>query len=183
MQYMLPNTATYWARKAVAQDIDRGLDLFGFDHFDVCITCMCNMWYGHHMIEGALEAMEEAKAAGKIRAAGVSDHQDGEFLAHLIERYHDRLDMVMYPLSIVRPEAATRILPLTRKHGVGFVAMKPLARGEVLAYPEALRMAKEQGTSPAVASIRWVLAHEGVSVALDAVNSVEEVEENVTASV
>ena len=183
MQYMVPHTVTYWAKKAVAQDIDKGLSLFGYDHFEVCITCMCNMWYGHHMIEGALEAMAEAKEAGKIQAAGISDHQDGEFLAYVMERYHEYLDMVMYPLSYVRQDAVTKLLPLAAKYDIGFVAMKPLARGEVLADPGVREYADGLGVTPAVGALRWVLEHPEVSVALDAVNALHEIEENVTASV
>ena len=143
LQYLMPNTTPYWAKKAVSQDIDRGLSLFGYDHFDVCITCMCNNWYGHGIMEGALEAMSEAKQAGKIRAAGISDHQDGEFLAHTIERYHDKLDMVMYPLNYTRQDAATRILPLVKKYNLGFVAMKPLAQGLFSLIPILSNMPKQ----------------------------------------
>ena len=183
LQYLMPDTRAYWAKKAVAQDIDRGLSLFGFDSFEVCITCMCNNWYGHRMIEGALEAMAEAKDAGKIRAAGISDHQDGEFLAYVIERYHDMLDMVMYPLSYVRRDAEAKILPLVRQYDLGFVAMKPLARGAVLDDPDVVAYARSVSASPAVAAVRWVLGHPEVCVALDAVNAVTEIAENCSASV
>ena len=180
-QYLEPNTSTYWARKAVSQDIDRGLSLFGFDCFDVCITCMCNNWYGHHMIDGAIEAMAEAKRAGKIRAVGISDHQDGEFLAHVIERYHDMLDMVMYPFSYVRPGARETILPLVKKYRLGFVAMKPFAQGTIFENPDFRKHAEALSAPPAVSALRWVLGHPEVSVALAAVNALHEIEENRTA--
>jgi aryl-alcohol dehydrogenase-like predicted oxidoreductase len=178
MQYMMPDTNAYWAKKAVAQDIDRGLDLLGYDHIDVCIVCMCNIRYGHDMIEGALEAMSEAKQAGKIRAAGFSDHQNGVFAADVVEKYHHALDMVMYPLNFGRRIALTKILPLTRKHDLGFVAMKPLERGDVLVDPELLRYAESQSLSAASAAYRWIMQHDGVSVALGAVNRISEIEKN-----
>jgi aryl-alcohol dehydrogenase-like predicted oxidoreductase len=178
MQYMMPDTNAYWAKKAVAQDIDRGLELLGYDHIDVCIVCMCNIRYGHDMIEGALEAMSEAKQAGKIRATGFSDHQNGVFAADVVEKHHDALDMVMYPLNFGRRIALTKILPLTRKHDIGFVAMKPLERGDVLMDPELLRYAESQSLSPAAAAFRWIMQHDGVSVALGAVNRIGEIEEN-----
>lgn len=178
MQYMLPDTRTSWAKKAVAQDIDRGLQLFGSDYFDVCLTCMCNQWYGDAMIEGALEAMAEAKAAGKIRASGISDHQDGQFLASVIEKYHDGLDMVMYPFSYIRRTAARKIMPLTHKYDLGYVAMKPLQRREVLKDPGLQKYAREKELPPTAGAIHWVLEQPEVSVALAAVNSLEEIEEN-----
>ncbi len=182
MQYMVPDTRYYWAKKAVAQDIDRGLQLLGSDYFDVCITCMCNMWYGHHMVEGALDAMAEAKEAGKVRAAGISDHQDGEFLSYVVQRYHDRLDMVMYPLSYVRRTAEDKLLPLLAKYDIGYVAMKPLQRREAMADPGLQAYAREAGLSPAAGAIKWVLEHPEVSVALAAVNSLDEIEENAKGS-
>jgi len=135
------------------------------------------------MVEGALEAMAEAKQAGKIRATGISDHQDGEFLAYVIERYHDMLDMVMYPLSFIRPGATENLLPLTKKHGLGYVAMKPIARREVFGDPDFIRYAESISQPPAVAAFRWVLDHPEVSVALAAVNDMREIEENAGASV
>ena len=183
MQYMVPGTRYYWAKKAVAQDIDRGLQLFGSDYFDVCITCMCNMWYGDQMVEGALDAMAEAKEAGKIRATGISDHQDGNFISHAVERFHDRLDMVMYPLSYVRRTAEATLLPLLRKHGMGYVAMKPLQRRDALADPGLRKYADDAGLPYAAGAIRWVLEHPEVSVALAAVNSLDEIEENAKGSV
>lgn len=182
MQYMVPDTRYYWAKKAVAQDIDLGLALLGSDHFDVCITCMCNMWYGHHMVEGALDAMAEAKEAGKIRASGISDHQDGEFLSYVIDRYHDRLDMVMYPLSYIRRTAEEKLLPLIREHEMGYVAMKPLQRRDAMADPGLQSYASDAGLPPAAGAIRWVLEHPEVSVALAAVNSLDEIEENAKGS-
>ena len=183
LQYLMPDTNSYWAKKAVAQDIDRGLELFGYDHFDVCIVCMCNAWYGPGIIEGALDATDDARTAGKIRAVGISDHQDGEFSAHVIERYGDRLDMVMYPLNYLRSDAATRLLPLVKEQNLGFVAMKALARGEVLTDPDFRAYADSVSLTPAAASFHWTLQHSEVSVALGAVNAVAEIEENVRGSV
>ena len=181
-QYLGPGTSAYWARKAVSQDIDRGLSVFGFDCFDVCFTCMCNNWYGHRMIEGALAAMAEAKRAGKIRAVGISDHQDGEFLSYVIERYHDMLDVIMYPFSYVRQGAKETILRLIKKYGLGFVAMKPLGGGGILADSDFRKHAEAVSAPPAGYALRWVLEHPEVSVALAAVNALHEIEENCKAS-
>lgn len=181
-QYLRPDTSTYWARKAVSQDIDQGLSLFGYDYFDVCLTCMCNNWYGHNMIEGALTAMAEAKQAGKIRAVGISDHQNGEFLSYIIERYHDMLDVIMYPFSYVRQGAKKTIFPLIKKYNLGFIAMKPLAQGRIFENSAFHKHTEAVSASPAVSALRWVLDYPEVSVALAAVNALHEIEENCVAS-
>jgi aryl-alcohol dehydrogenase-like predicted oxidoreductase len=182
MQYMIPATRHYWAKKAVAQDINCGLRLFGYDHFDVCIVCMCNMWYGDGMIEGAMEALIEAKQAGKVRAIGFSDHQDGNFSAYMLRTHGEQLDMMMYPLSWDRREAEKEILPLCSQHNVGYVAMKALSRGDLLHNEEFAAYAESIGNTPAVAALQWVLDHPEVSLALNAVNALREIEENAGAS-
>jgi aryl-alcohol dehydrogenase-like predicted oxidoreductase len=37
----------------------------------------------------------------------------------------------MFPFNFITSEAAEELLPLTREHDVGFIAMKPLAGGMV----------------------------------------------------
>jgi len=85
----------------------------------------------------------------------------------------------MYPFNYLRPDAAMRLLPLVRERDLGFVAMKALARGDVLTDPEFLAYADSVSLTPAAASYHWTLQHPDVSVALGAVNAVAEIEENV----
>jgi len=41
----------------------------------------------------------------------------------------DRFETIMFPFNFITCEAADELLPLARKHDVGFIAMKPLAGG------------------------------------------------------
>ncbi len=41
----------------------------------------------------------------------------------------DRFETIMFPFNFITHEAAEELLPLARKHDVGFIAMKPLAGG------------------------------------------------------
>jgi uncharacterized protein len=75
---------------------------------------------------GALEAVQDARAAGKIRYVGLSSHS----LDTAIEAVAtDRFDTVQFPFNFVTDEAAHELLPLCRRLDVGFIAMKPFAGG------------------------------------------------------
>ena len=74
---------------------------------------------------GALEALLEAKAAGKIRHIGLTAH-----MATVFERAldFDWVETVMFPYNIVETQGEA-LMRRAADQGVGFVCMKPLAGG------------------------------------------------------
>ncbi len=79
------------------------------------------------VLEGGLYTMaEEAKKAGIIRHISITSHsmdmakKEGET---------DMFETIMYPFNVITSEPADELLPLCRKHDVGFLAMKPMAGG------------------------------------------------------
>ena len=87
--------------------------------------------------DGAYEALAEAKAAGKIGHIGVTAH-NADALKILVEQYSDRLETVMFPYNIVEDQGK-EVLALAREKGMGTIAMKPLAGGNLDDYALALR--------------------------------------------
>ena len=87
--------------------------------------------------DGAYEALAEAKAAGRIGHIGVTAHS-ADALRILVERYSDRLETVMFPYNIVEDQGK-EALALAREKGMGIIAMKPLAGGNLDDYALALR--------------------------------------------
>ena len=77
---------------------------------------------------GPVTAMEEAKKAGKIRHIGITSHQI-DVAKKAVES--GRFETIMFPFNFVTDEAASELLPLCRKHDVGFIDMKPLAGGMI----------------------------------------------------
>jgi aryl-alcohol dehydrogenase-like predicted oxidoreductase len=77
---------------------------------------------------GPMAALEEAKRAGKIRHIGVTSHQI-DVAKKAVES--GRFETLMFPFNFVTDEAAAQLLPLCRKHDVGFIDMKPLAGGMI----------------------------------------------------
>jgi uncharacterized protein len=75
---------------------------------------------------GAMESAQEALRAGKIRHIGISSHSLDMALKAVPS---GRFETIQFPFNFVTDEAAEELLPLTRQHDVGFIAMKPMAGG------------------------------------------------------
>lgn len=111
---------------------------------------------------GALEALQEAKAAGKIRHLGVT--------AHSLEVFEKALELdwvetIMFPYNIVENQGE-ELIARAREKGVGFVAMKPLAGGAI---------------EDAALALRYICANPSVTVVIPGMYSPAEVEQNVAA--
>lgn len=87
---------------------------------------------------GTMEALLEAKKAGKIRYIGFTGHKDP--LVHLrmleIAAQHDfRFDAVQMPLNCFDAHFRSfekQVLPVLLREGIGVLAMKTLASGAIL---------------------------------------------------
>jgi predicted aldo/keto reductase-like oxidoreductase len=75
---------------------------------------------------GLIKVFEEAKKAGKIRHIGATSHQI-DVAKELVKS--DRFETIMFPFNFITSEPADELLPLCRKHDVGFIVMKPMAGG------------------------------------------------------
>ncbi len=76
---------------------------------------------------GALEALQEAKKAGKIGHIGITFHSL-ELFQRALEL--DWVETIMFPYNLVETQAEELIARCSEK-GIGFIAMKPLAGGAI----------------------------------------------------
>jgi predicted aldo/keto reductase-like oxidoreductase len=76
--------------------------------------------------DGAYEAVEKARTAGKVRHIGVSSHSP-EISKELICSGH--FETIQFPFNFISRESGEALIPLAMKHNVGFIAMKPLDGG------------------------------------------------------
>ena len=75
---------------------------------------------------GLYEAMLDAKAQGKIRHIGITNHR----LAVALEAVQSGLyEVLQYPFCYLTSDAEISLVQLCREKGVGFVAMKALSGG------------------------------------------------------
>lgn len=142
--------------KAAAQQIEESLIRLQTDHVD--------LMQFHEIIRledpdrifapgGSMEAMLEAKKAGKVRYIGFTGHKDPLVHIRMLEvaaAHGFRFDAVQMPLNVMDAHFRSfekQVLPLLLKDEIGVLAMKPLCAG---------RLARSQMISP-VESLRYVL--------------------------
>lgn len=111
---------------------------------------------------GALEALLEAKAAGKIGHIGLTAH-----MAAVFERALDMdwVETVMFPYNIVETQGEALMRRCTEQN-VGFIAMKPLAGGAL---------------EDATLALRFIRQNPDVTVVIPGMYSVEEARQNIAA--
>ncbi|HVT83289.1 MAG TPA: aldo/keto reductase [Phycisphaerae bacterium] len=87
--------------------------------------------------DGAMDAMLEAKKAGKVRYIGFTGHKDPEFHVTMLEtaKKNDfHFDTVQMPLNLLDAHYhsfARGVVPRLVKDGTGVLAMKTLAAGQI----------------------------------------------------
>src|SRR3954470_1375874 len=128
-------------KKTCAEQIDESLKRLQTDHVD--------LMQFHEIIRmedpdrifaqgGAMEAMQEAKKAGKVRYIGFTGHKDPHIHLRMLEvaRTHQfTFDTVQMPLNVMDAHFRSfeqKVLPELVKQGIGVLGMKPLASGLIL---------------------------------------------------
>ena len=111
---------------------------------------------------GALEALEEAKAAGKIGHIGITAHSLETFK---LAMELDWVETIMFPYNIVETQGQELIAKCAEKN-IGFIAMKPLAGGAI---------------EDATLAMRFLCANENVTVVIPGMAEISEAEQNLAA--
>lgn len=112
---------------------------------------------------GAMEAMLEARDAGKIGHIGITLH-DVKLFERVLE--YDWVETVMFPYNIVETQAEELITRCAEKN-IGFICMKPLAGGAL---------------EDANLAIRFIGANSNVSVVIPGMADPAELEQNLAAA-
>ena len=111
---------------------------------------------------GALEALKEAQAAGKIGHLGVTAHSLEVFRMAL---EMDWVETIMFPYNIVENQAEKLIKACTEKN-IGFIDMKPLAGGAI---------------EDASLAMRYICRNDDVTVTIPGMADPKELEQNIAA--
>ena len=112
---------------------------------------------------GALEALCEARAAGKIGHIGIT--------LHSVELFQQAVDLpwvetIMFPYNIVETQGEELIARCAEKN-IGFICMKPLAGGAI---------------EDATIAMRFVASNPNVTVVIPGMADAEEIAQNVSAT-
>ncbi|MDR3590137.1 MAG: aldo/keto reductase [Negativicutes bacterium] len=96
---------------------------------------------------GALEALQDAQKAGKIRFIGVTGHS-ADLLVEALKT--DLFSTVQVPFNFVETKALDELFPLARQMNVGTIVMKPLGGGQIEDVDLALRFILEHDVTTAI---------------------------------
>ena len=152
-------------KDGMARDIEISLKNFRTDYIDLYQVHNPNLKQLEQICApgGALEALLEAREAGKIGHIGLTAHGP-EVFERALEL--DWVETVMFPYNIVETQGA-ELMERAKARNVGFINMKSLAGGAI---------------EDAKLAIRFAAANPNVSVVLPGMYAPEEVAENVAAA-
>lgn len=135
--FILATKSMARTKEGMAADIDTSLANLRTDYIDLYQVHNPSIAQLEQVLSpgGALEALLDAKAAGKVGHLGIT--------AHSIEVFEKALELpwvetIMFPYNIVETQAEALIHACAEKN-IGFIGMKPLAGGAIENAPLALR--------------------------------------------
>ena len=147
-------------KKTAAAQIDESLRRLQTDHIDLMQM--------HEVIRmddpervfapgGGMEALAEAKKAGKIRYIGFTGHKGPDIHLHMLkvaDEHKFQLDAVLMPVNVMDAHFESfvgKVMPVLVQKKIGIQTMKPMGGGIILqsktvTAPECLRFAMSQPT-------------------------------------
>ncbi|KWV56893.1 aldo/keto reductase [Rhizobium altiplani] len=181
----------YLGRDSIIHEVEQSLRRLGTDYIDLYITHWQDVTTP---IEETVRALEELKAAGKIRAIGASNVDRPELRQYI---QTGSLDAIQERFSMIDRRIEADLLPLTVQNGVSTLSYSSLALGllsgtigpdrifsgddqrkdnprfsvanrqKAKDFSEAIRpVAERHGASVAQVVVAWTLAQPGVTFAL-----------------
>jgi predicted aldo/keto reductase-like oxidoreductase len=169
----------YMGSNEVEKETDRVLRLFNRDAID-----LYRAMYEPAKLEGLIRMREK----GKVRAVGIAHHWEEEFV-RAIREYGDDLDFFMFPYNFVHNKATpndkqnsySTFLRLAKEHNYGLIGMKPFANEMLLNFVKEhgyVGGTKDREVSVPAAAIRYALSTDAIHTSLPAMNSIDEITEN-----
>lgn len=163
-KFVLATKSMSRTKEAMAADIETSLGNFRTDYIDLYQVHNPSMEQLDQVMGegGALEALMEARAAGKIGHIGLTAHST-EVFERALEL--DWVETIMFPYNIVEQQGAELIHKCAEKN-IGFIVMKPLAGGAI---------------EDASMALRYVCSNPDVTVVIPGMAEIHELEQNLAA--
>lgn len=167
------------------EDFDKYLDeqlaKLQTDHIDFYLLHAMNRdrWDNIILKHDVLKRAEMAKAEGKIRYIGFSFHDDLEAFKLILDGY-DKWDFcqIQYNYIDTDTQAGLEGYNMVKDRGIGLVIMEPLLGGKLAVPPIQVKNALDESKSPVEWAFDYVWDHEGVSLLLSGMGTMEQVEQN-----
>ncbi len=128
-------------RKTAMSQLDESLKRLQTDHIDLMqIHEIIRMSDPEKVFApgGAMEALQQAKKAGKIRYIGFTGHKDPDIHLKMLDacfQHNFTPDTVQMPLNVMDAHYdsfGNKVLPVLVKHNIGVLGMKPMGSGIIL---------------------------------------------------
>ncbi len=107
--------------------VEGSLTRMGLDYLDLYYVHGLYADHVDHALRVILPGLQELKAQGLIRAAGVSEHFNTDPAHHTLHRLlteaPELLDVLMIGFNILNQSARHEVLPLCQQHGIGVTCM------------------------------------------------------------
>ncbi len=163
--FILATKSMARTREAMAADIEISLKNLNTDYIDLYQVHNATLPQLEQVMApgGALEALQEAKAAGKIGHIGLTAH-GLEVFEKALEL--DWVETFMFPYNIVESQAEELITACSEKN-IGFIAMKPLAGGAI---------------EDATLALRYIMKNDAVTIAIPGMAEEKEIAQNLAAA-
>lgn len=163
-KFVLATKSMSRTKEAMAKDIEISLNNLQTDYIDLYQVHNPSMDNLMQVIGegGALEALMEAKAAGKIGHIGLTAHSLQVF-EKAIEL--DWVETIMFPYNIVESQGEA-LMAKCKEKNIGFVDMKPLAGGAI-----------EDGRL----ALRYICSNPNVTVVIPGMYCIDEAKMNIEA--
>ncbi len=146
--------------QSTMNSIDESLEKMGFEYIDMMLIHSPQPWIEVNQSENRYmsenkevwQAMEDALAAGKLRAIGVSNFLEKD-LSNIMDgcRVKPMVNQVLAHIT----NTPFDLIDYCRTQGMQVEAYSPVAHGEALKNSEIIQMAEKYGVSPARLCIRY----------------------------
>ena len=164
-RFILATKSMSRTRETMAKDVETSLQNLRTNYIDLYQIHNPSMEQLDTVIApgGALEALLEAKEAGKIGHIGLTAHSLTVF-----ERALDLpwVETIMFPYNIVEKQGED-LIKRCKEQNIGFIAMKPLAGGAI---------------EDAALALRFIYSNPDVTVAIPGMYDLKEIDQNLAAA-
>ena len=162
--FVLATKSMARTKDAMAADIETSLKNLRTDYIDLYQVHNPNPAQLEQVCgpDGALQALLEAREAGKIGHIGITAHSTEVFERALNLSW---VETIMFPYNIVETQGEKLIRKCAEKN-IGFICMKPLAGGAL---------------EDATLALRYLCANENVTVVIPGMAEPRELEQNLAA--
>ena len=160
-KFILATKSMARTKEAMLKDIETSLKNLRTDYIDLYQIHNPSAKDVEQVVSegGALEALLEAKAAGKIGHIGIT--------LHSVELFRQAIELpwvetIMFPYNIVETQGEELIAECARRN-IGFICMKPLAGGAI---------------EDATVAMRFIVSNPDVTVVIPGMADISEISQN-----